>query len=96
MHDGSLATLDDVIDLYDRGGVDRPSRADEIRPLNLAPEEKADLIAFLQTLNSKPEQVAVPILPRCSISRGSSNDCGPAPTYKAKARYQQQAAGSLK
>jgi hypothetical protein len=54
------------------------------------------LIAFLQTLNSRPEQVAVPMLPRCSISRISSDDCGPAPTYKAKARYQQQAAGSLK
>jgi cytochrome c peroxidase len=96
MHDGSVATLDDVVDLYDRGGIDRPSRDDDIRPLNLAPSEKTDLIAFLQTLNSRPEQVAVPMLPRCSISRISSDDCGPAPTYKAKARYQQQAAGSLK
>ncbi len=33
MHDGSLPTLEDVIDLYDRGGIDRPSRADEIHPL---------------------------------------------------------------
>ena len=96
MHDGSLATLDDVIGLYDRGGFDRPSRADEIRPLNLTSGEKADLIAFLQTLSSRPEQVAVPTLPRCSISKSSSDDCGPTPTYKAKARYQQQAADSLK
>ena len=96
MHDGSLATLDDVIDLYDRGGIDRPSRDDEIHPLNLAASERADLIAFLQTLSSKPEQVAVPTLPRCSISKISSDGCGPAPTYKAKARYQQQTADSLK
>ncbi len=96
MHDGSLATLDDVIDLYDRGGISRPSRDEDIHPLHLAPGEKADLIAFLQTLSGKPEQVAVPVLPRCSVAAGSSDDCGPVPTYKAKARYQQQAADGLK
>jgi cytochrome c peroxidase len=64
MHDGSLATLDDVIDLYNRGGIDRPSRDDEIHQLNLPQSEKADLVAFLQTLSGKPEQVSVPVLPR--------------------------------
>ncbi|MCJ2082341.1 cytochrome-c peroxidase [Methylobacterium sp. J-090] len=52
MHDGSLATLEAVIDLYDRGGIDRPSRATDVRPLNLTSSEKADLIAFLKTLTS--------------------------------------------
>lgn len=51
MHDGSLATLSDVIDLYDRGGIDRPSRSRDIRPLRLTAQEKADLIAFMETLN---------------------------------------------
>ncbi len=46
MHDGSLATLDAVIDLYNRGGIARPSRSPQIRPLELKPAEKADLIAF--------------------------------------------------
>lgn len=96
MHDGSVATLEDVIDLYDRGGIDRPSRDDDIHPLNLAPGEKADLIAFLQTLSGRPVRVAMPALPRCSVSKSSSDDCGAAPTYKAKARYQQQAADGLK
>jgi len=64
MHDGSLATLDDVIDLYNRGGIDRPSRDDAIHQLNLPQGAKSDLIAFLQTLNGKPEQVPVPVLPR--------------------------------
>jgi cytochrome c peroxidase len=64
MHDGSLATLDDVIDLYDRGGIDRPSRDDAIHQLNLPQSGKADLIAFLQTLNGAPRSVAVPTLPR--------------------------------
>jgi cytochrome c peroxidase len=64
MHDGSLATLEDVIDLYDRGGIDRPSRADEIHTLNLPQNEKADLLAFLQTLSGKVSPVPTPTLPR--------------------------------
>ena len=64
MHDGSVATLDAVLDLYDRGGVDRPSRAEEIHPLGLTKAEKADLIAFLDTLNGAPEPASFPALPR--------------------------------
>jgi len=64
MHDGSLATLEDVIDLYNRGGVDRPSRDDLIGQLNLLQSDKADLIAFLDTLNGTPKPFAVPVLPR--------------------------------
>ena len=50
-HDGSRATLEDVIDLYDRGGIARPSRAEAIQPLGLSPAEKAELKAFLTTLS---------------------------------------------
>lgn len=50
MHDGSVPDLAAVIDLYDKGGIDRPSRAREIRALHLAAEEKTDLLAFLATL----------------------------------------------
>lgn len=50
MHDGSVPTLRAVIDLYDRGGVARPSRAVEIRPLGLSDGDKDDLLAFLATL----------------------------------------------
>jgi cytochrome c peroxidase len=64
MHDGSLPTLQAVIDLYDRGGIDRPSLDEEIHPLGLTADEKADLVAFLQTLNGKPEAVQIPELPR--------------------------------
>jgi cytochrome c peroxidase len=64
MHDGSVATLEDVVALYDRGGIDRPSRDSEIHPLNLSGAEKADLIAFLQTLTGAPTAYAVPPLPR--------------------------------
>jgi cytochrome c peroxidase len=64
MHDGSVATLDEIIDLYDRGGIDRPSRSALIAPLRLSKQEKADLIAFLHTLTSAPEPYSVPVLPR--------------------------------
>ena len=64
MHDGSVPTLEAVIDLYDRGGIERPSRSDLISPLNLSKAEKADLIAFLHTLNGAPEPVLLPTLPR--------------------------------
>ncbi|MCP3442980.1 cytochrome-c peroxidase [Bradyrhizobium sp. CCGUVB14] len=64
MHDGSLATLEAVIDHYDHDGVDRPSRSDLMRPLELTAQDKADLVAFLKTLTSNLEPTAVPVLPR--------------------------------
>jgi cytochrome c peroxidase len=64
MHDGSVPSLAAVIDLYDRGGIDRPSRAAEIHPLSLSDTEKADLIAFLETLTGRPDLVPYPVLPR--------------------------------
>ena len=45
-------------------GIDRPSRAAEIRPLGLSSIEKADLIAFLETLTGRPDLVLSPVLPR--------------------------------
>ncbi len=64
MHDGSIPTLAAVLDLYNRGGIARPSRAEHIRPLDLSRQEKADLIAFLQTLSGTPQPVSVSALPR--------------------------------
>ena len=64
MHDGSVATLEEVIDLYDKGGIERPSRSVRIFPLHLSQSEKSDLIAFLRTLTAAPEQVALPRVPR--------------------------------
>lgn len=63
-HDRSLPTLAAVVDHYDRGGIDRPSRSELIKPLGLTALEKADLVAFLQTLTGAAELTSVPILPR--------------------------------
>jgi cytochrome c peroxidase len=50
MHDGSLGTLDEVIEFYDKGGIRNPNLDVEMRPLRLTPEEKRSLAAFLMSL----------------------------------------------
>lgn len=56
MHDGSIETLEEVIELYDQGGEENPMLDSGIRPLRLSQQEKADLLAFLMALTS-PEYV---------------------------------------
>jgi cytochrome c peroxidase len=50
MHDGSFATLEEVIEYYDRGGHANPGLDDRIRPLHLSSAQKKDLLAFLLSL----------------------------------------------
>lgn len=50
MHDGSLRTLEEVIDFYDKGGIDNPEKSPLITRLNLTPEEKSALVGFLKSL----------------------------------------------
>jgi cytochrome c peroxidase len=51
MHDGSLATLKDVVDFYDRGGRPNPDLDPEIHSLKLTADEKRDLAALLGALS---------------------------------------------
>lgn len=53
MHDGSIATLEEVIEYYDRGGKRNPHLDPELRPLHLIPEEKRALAAFLRSLSGR-------------------------------------------
>lgn len=53
MHDGSLKTLEEVVDHYDKGGIKNPYLSEKIKPLNLTKQEKADLIAFLKALSGE-------------------------------------------
>jgi len=64
MHDGSLATLEAVVDHYDEGGKRRPSLSDEMHPLGLTDQEKHDLVAFMESLTSDDEPVTYVQLPR--------------------------------
>lgn len=50
MHDGSLPTLRDVIEFYNRGGVANEELDTRIHPLHLRQQEIDDLVAFLSTL----------------------------------------------
>src|SRR5690606_5584055 len=55
MHDGSIATLRDVVDFYAKGGIDRPSRSPMIHALDLTEQERNALVAFMQTLTGEGE-----------------------------------------
>jgi cytochrome c peroxidase len=58
-HDGSEATLSEVVHFYNLGGRDPRSygKALDIRPLNLSEAQLDDLVAFLEALTS-PDAVA--------------------------------------
>jgi len=53
MHDGQLATLDDVVRHYSELNLDRLHADGQqiLRPLKLSDAERADLVAFLRTLS---------------------------------------------
>lgn len=53
MHDGGLATLEEVVAFYDRGENRNPFLDPELRPLHLSPLEKRNLVAFLGCLNGR-------------------------------------------
>ena len=50
MHDGSIATLEEVVEFYSAGAQPNPNISPLIRPLNLDGYEKAALVAFLRAL----------------------------------------------
>jgi cytochrome c peroxidase len=53
MHDGSIATLEGVIDHYAKGGSHNPNQSRHVRGFKLSKSERADLIEFLLTLTDK-------------------------------------------
>jgi cytochrome c peroxidase len=48
MHDGSMATLEEVVAHYDKGGTNNPYLSQSIKPLGLTDKEQADLVDFLR------------------------------------------------
>ena len=58
LHDGSAPTLLDVIGLYEKGGIERPSRSPAIVPLDLSEQDRHDLVAFLETLSGENDGAA--------------------------------------
>lgn len=73
MHSGVFATLADVVDFYDAGGGEGPNKSERIKPLGLSDEEKADLMAFLDSLTGDAPDVTVPDLPEYQIRELGKN-----------------------
>ena len=53
MHDGSMNTLEEVIEHYSIGGVNHPNKSVIIKPLNLTEQQKQELVSFLKTLTDE-------------------------------------------
>ncbi len=63
MHNGVLATLEDVVAFYDRGGGQHRNKAPLLKPLGLTAVEKRALVEFLKSLAGDPVLVERPELP---------------------------------
>lgn len=63
MHDGSVATLEEVVEWYDKGGHPNPNLSDKMKPLNLTAGEKIDLVEFMKACTSPTPPVQVARLP---------------------------------
>lgn len=63
MHNGVFKTLSEVIDFYDQGGCMHTNKSPLLKPLALTKEEKADLLAFLESLSGDPLTDKPPLLP---------------------------------
>lgn len=58
MHDGSITSLEGIVDFYNKGGDENPLKDPLLKPLGLSKSEQKDLVAFLKTLTgSNVEQL---------------------------------------
>jgi len=65
MHDGSLATLEQVVEHYDKGGNPNPSLDTDMKKLDLTSQEKGDVVAFMKALTGETKKLEelLPTLP---------------------------------
>jgi cytochrome c peroxidase len=65
MHDGSMKTLEEVVEHYDKGGTPNPSLDVDMKPLKLTKQESADLVAFMKALTGEHKSLeeVLPTLP---------------------------------
>ena len=61
MHNGRFKTLEEVVQVYNQGGIDNPHQDNTIIALELTEQEKQEIVALLKSLNGKGWQhVAAP------------------------------------
>lgn len=63
MHDGSQATLEEVVEWYAKGGHANPWLSDKVKKLELSEQEKADLVAYMRSLTGSFTPVCTDRLP---------------------------------
>ena len=73
MHDGSLATLDDVVAFYNAGGGPATNKDPMLQPLDLRPEEQSALVQFLNALSSPVAVMEPPTLPKYELRKLGAN-----------------------
>ena len=73
MHNGSLATLEDVAAFYDRGGGQRGNKSALLRPLGLTDAEKRALVEFMKSLSGDPVVIERPDLPDYKLRKLGQN-----------------------
>lgn len=62
-HNGSMGTLMDVVNFYDRGGDSDDNKSPLIKPLGLTDDEKDALVAFMRAISGNVPKIEVPQLP---------------------------------
>jgi cytochrome c peroxidase len=58
IHDGSIRTLEEIVDFYDNGGRSNPGIDPEIHPLHLSVVDKQAVVAFLKSLSGAIRDVS--------------------------------------
>lgn len=73
MHNGTMETLEAVVEFYNRGGGDHPNKDALLGPLGLSEQEKRDLVAFLEALSGEEAAVEPPALPEYQLRELGKN-----------------------
>jgi cytochrome c peroxidase len=61
MHDGSIKTLEEVVDYYDKGGIKNRNLDENMKELKLTGQQKKDLVAFMKALSGEGwQQIKAP------------------------------------
>jgi cytochrome c peroxidase len=63
MHDGGLKTLEEVVEIYDKGGHPNPNLSKNIKKLNLTEQDQKDLVEFMKACTGAFPQVEQGRLP---------------------------------
>ncbi len=63
MHDGSLQTLEEVVEHYAKGGTKNPWLSDKMTPLKLNSQQKLDLVEFMRSVTGSFPKIASGRLP---------------------------------